>query len=239
MCNNPLNSRALNWRSPANIAGIITLDGQFRPVSNFLLSNPGTANLAFSNLLPGAIYRFVVNATNTTAVLTLPANTYFNGGSTINLTFTGNQWHVFHFSTDGSTVLVVAVGAQSQAGNFAQLDQDNTFNQVKLTGFKADIKSVGDPTYTFLDIDTAKIIRFNNAAGCTATLRNNHPVGWMVTCEQSGASKISFVLEGGATLNNRSGHAKTAGQYAVISVYCATNVAGNNAVFVLSGDTGT
>ena len=237
MCSNPLNAAALNWRSPDKIAGTITIDGQLRSVGNFLLTNPGTANLIFANLLPGGLYRFAVNANGTSAQLNLPLNAYFSGGAAINLTFTGNQWYLYDFVFYNGTIIITPAGS-TIAGSFASLVADNIFSQVKLTGFIADIKAVPAATYDFLITDTAKILRFTNGPGCTASLKNNVPAGWMVTAEQSGASQVAFVLEAGATLQNRSGHSKTAGQYAVVSIYCNSNVAGNNAVFTLSGDTG-
>jgi hypothetical protein len=237
MCNNPLNSRALNWRSPANIAGTITLDGQFRPVSNFFLDNPGTVALVFSNLLPGALYRFGVNATATTAQLNLPVNAYFAGGAAINLTFTGNQWYLFDFVLHNGTVIVTPAGGGTISGSFAQLNADNQFLEVALYGFKSRVRDEGGANYNFVNADTGQVIRFTNAGGCAALLHKAAPVGWMITGYQGGSNQVVFTVESGATIQNRQSHTKTAGQFAMVSIVCVQNTGGSAAVFALSGDT--
>lgn len=236
MCNNPLNAAALNWRSPANVAGTITLDGQFRPVGNFFLDNPGAVNLAFSNLVPGALYRFAVNASATTATLTLPGSAYFAGGASINLTFTGNQWYLFDVVLHNNTVIITAAGS-GVSGSFAQLNADNQFLEVELYGFKSRVRDESGANYNFANADTGQVIRFTNNGGCAALLHKAAPKGWMTSVVQGGTSQVVFTVESGATLTNRQSHTKTAGQYAMISIVCVQNTGGSSANFVLSGDT--
>jgi hypothetical protein len=238
MCGNPLNAAAVNWRSLQPNAGVIVIDGQFRPVGNFVMVDPGTVDLEMNNLLPGGMYRFAVNGDSTTAALTLPLNAYYEGGGTINLTFTGEQWYWFDFTFDGAVILISQKGGTGTPGGpFAQLNAPNVFNQVPISGFTGLVQTGNGPSFAFANSDTGKIYRLVHGSPMNAQFPKTAPVGWMVTCIQSGAGQVTFVPESGATLQNRSGHSKTAGLYAVVSMVCQANGDGNSAEVVLSGDT--
>jgi hypothetical protein len=91
--------------------------------------------------------------------------------------------------------------------------------------------------YEFTGPDNGKTVIFSNAAAIIASLRNDSGLGWNALVHQSGAGQVSLVAEAGATLRNRQNQFKTAGQYAMVSILCISNTAGNNAVYVIGGDT--
>jgi len=92
--------------------------------------------------------------------------------------------------------------------------------------------------YTFVQADMNDVVTLTNTAAIGATLPNNLPKGWNCLVYQGGTGQITFTAQTGATLRNRLGQLKTAGQYSVVSLLCVSNPAGNNATFVLGGDTG-
>ncbi len=237
MCGNPLNQQALKWRTPAAVSGTITLDCENRSVANFYLDNPGAITLAFENMLPGGRYRFAVGATSTTAALTLPGSAFYSGGSPIALTFTGAQSYVFEFVYYNGTIIITQEGGGS-SGSFARLDANNVFQQVSISGFLGLITETAATSFVCADTDTGSTLVFTAAAAVIALLPADAPVGWNIGVVQKGTGQISFNPDTGATLSNRSGHGKSAGQYAVCTVLCVANTGGNNAEFILAGDTG-
>jgi hypothetical protein len=92
-------------------------------------------------------------------------------------------------------------------------------------------------TYTFASTDSGRIVTLSNVNPITATLPNNLPKGWNCLVYQGNLSQVTFVAASGATMRNRLGNMKTAGQYAVVSLLCVSNVDGGSAVYVLGGDT--
>lgn len=79
-------------------------------------------------------------------------------------------------------------------------------------------------------------IRTTAASAVTVTLPASLPAGFNATLIQAGTGQVQFVAGAGATLVNRSGHSRTAGQHATVSVIVGANP-GGAAVWTLSGDT--
>jgi hypothetical protein len=92
-------------------------------------------------------------------------------------------------------------------------------------------------SYIFVSADYGRTLTMTNAAAITATLPNNLPKGWNALICQGGAGVITFAAGAGVTLVNRQSQYKSAGQYAMLSLMCLSNPAGNNPVIVLGGDT--
>lgn len=86
-------------------------------------------------------------------------------------------------------------------------------------------------TYTIDPSDNGKVITFSNGSGITVTVPDGLGSGFSVVCIQLGAGQVAFA-EDSTTINNRQGHTKLAGQYAVGSL-----MAYASDVFALGGDT--
>ena len=99
-----------------------------------------------------------------------------------------------------------------------------------LSGFNASMINETGTTYTLSVADNGKIITVDNAADITITVPTGLPDGFNCMIVQKGAGKAIFTA-GGTTINNRSGHTKTAGTYAI-----ATIVHLGSNVFITSGD---
>jgi hypothetical protein len=85
--------------------------------------------------------------------------------------------------------------------------------------------------------DWGRVLTFNAGSAVAVSLAANITKGWNVLVCQAGAGQIVFSAAAGVTLVNRQSQYKSAGQYAVVSLLCLSNVAGNNPVIVLGGDT--
>ena len=90
-------------------------------------------------------------------------------------------------------------------------------------------------TYTVVTSDLGKIIECNNTAGVTVTLPNSLPSGFNFTITQTGTGLATLSPASGATLQNKDGFYRTAGQYAMLSLYITTNSSGTNAVYIMQG----
>jgi hypothetical protein len=82
------------------------------------------------------------------------------------------------------------------------------------------------------------LLQCTDGSGVTVTLPRDLPVGFFAYLEQGGAGQVTFAAGTGATLVNRQSHTKTAGQYALVSVFVRANDGGQSAVWALNGDTG-
>ena len=91
--------------------------------------------------------------------------------------------------------------------------------------------------YTLVSGDLGKRKRTTSASSVTVTLPKSLEQGFGLLFCQAGAGRITFAAESGATINNRLGYTKTAGQWAEVSVIVDTNVGGSAASWVISGDT--
>lgn len=96
-------------------------------------------------------------------------------------------------------------------------------------------EDISGTAYTIVAADLGKLKRTTSASGVTVTLPNDQPIGFGILVRQAGAGQVTFAAAAGATLNNRNGFTKTAGQWSEVSLTVDSN-AGNAAVWVLSGD---
>jgi hypothetical protein len=128
----------------------------------------------------------------------------------------------------GNPPLISAGGGGGFTGNFAGSAAVNYLTSVTETAATAITASAGQ---------TGGFFRCTASTGVTVTLPSNLPVGTTLTFGQAGTGQITFVAGAGATLVNRSGHTRTAGQHALVSVLVTANAGGDAATWTLSGDT--
>lgn len=128
---------------------------------------------------------------------------------------------------DGASTLT---GAQTLTGA-------TTFGST-VAGFSTLFNNQVGTSYTFVSSDTGKTVTFNNGSTVSAMLPNNMGLGF--TCEviQLGAGQVSFFVNSGATLQNRSSQTKLAGLYAAGRLSVLSVGAGASATYNLAGDTG-
>jgi hypothetical protein len=134
-----------------------------------------------------------------------------------------------------STVADVVAGKANLSGGNSFTGTQN-FGQGVVDEFEGSVKTVTSFPYTLLNTDTGKIMRFNSGTDVTVNLPDSLDAGWNIAWSQSGVGVITFTTTGSATRNNRQGHTKTAGQYAMGSLVVMTNT-GSAAMYNLSGDT--
>lgn len=128
-------------------------------------------------------------------------------------------------------------GATVQSSGITVSDAD------EISGYLANRRLETGTSYTIdvagTDTDSGKIIDHANAAAIAVTLPNSAPAGFACTYVQAGAGQITFSVQGGGTavLRNRQSHTKTAGQWAMVTLYVRGNSGGTAAEWVLGGDT--
>ena len=132
-------------------------------------------------------------------------------------------------ATSDSLLTGNGTGALQVTG--VQIDSNNA-----LFGFKAKLNVQTGTTYSLVAADAGKVVECNNASAITLTLPDSLPVGFSCTVTQKGAGDVTFSAGGGATLHHRQSHTKTAGQYALVTLYVSENGDGSSAVYVLGGD---
>lgn len=103
-------------------------------------------------------------------------------------------------------------------------------------GFRSAIVPVAGTSYTLAAADTGKIVETVNSGEVTLIIPDSLPQGFTVTVAQMGAGQVVFSATGGATLLNRHGHDRTAGQYALCTLYISSNSDGSSAISVMAGD---
>ena len=117
-------------------------------------------------------------------------------------------------------------GAQGPQGIAGPLAADVTTEDVAAT------------TYTIAAGDLGKRKRTTAASAVIVTLPNDREQGFSILLCQAGAGQVTFSPAAGATLRNRAGYTKTAGQWSEVSLTVDANSGGSAAVWVLSGDVG-
>ena len=90
---------------------------------------------------------------------------------------------------------------------------------------------------TVSESDHDRIVQQANSAAIAVSLSATARAGTKVKVIQRDQGQVTFTPATGATLRNRLGHTKTAGQYAVVTLEVAANGSGTAAVWYLSGDT--
>lgn len=91
-------------------------------------------------------------------------------------------------------------------------------------------------TYTLLVSDDGVPVDLANAAAITLTLPAAAAIGFSCLVTQAGAGQVTLALAAGATLRQRQSFTKTAGQWAVVTLYVRTNPGGSAAEWVAAGD---
>jgi hypothetical protein len=135
-------------------------------------------------------------------------------------------------STDNTLPRFDGTGGKTiQTSNVVVSDSD------EISGYRALVEEVNTTTYTLQASDRGKVKVFNNASAITVTLPNSLSQGFAITWVQKGAGAVTFTPASGATRNNRSTHTKSAGQWAMGSLYVDSNSGGAAAAYVLGGDT--
>lgn len=99
-------------------------------------------------------------------------------------------------------------------------------------------EDISGTAYTVVAADLGKRKRTTNASAVTIALPNDREQGFSFLLCQAGAGQVTFSPASGATLRNRIGYSKTAGQWSEVSLTVDSNAGGTAAVWVLSGDVG-
>lgn len=100
----------------------------------------------------------------------------------------------------------------------------------------AGINNQSGTSYTLLPSDNGMIVRFSNAGAVTCSLPASVPIGFSALIEQSGAGQVTINVVTNATRLSFNSKFKTAGQYAVASVFCEANSDGAHSVWNVSGN---
>lgn len=90
-----------------------------------------------------------------------------------------------------------------------------------------------DTTYSLDSTDMGDVVTLDNASAVTLTIPSGLPDGFSVVVIQKGAGQVTFATSG-TTLLNFSGHTKTAGQHAVVTLIQSDTAANT---YYLAGDT--
>lgn len=109
----------------------------------------------------------------------------------------------------------------------------------ELSEFKSGVTSSAATTYTLgaQPAESGDVILFTSGTAVTITLSAAAPIGTTVTVIQMGAGQLTFVAGSGALMRQRLTQYKTAGQYAMVSLFVVANTGGTAAEWVISGDT--
>ena len=82
-----------------------------------------------------------------------------------------------------------------------------------------------------------KVVRLTAATAVNVTLAADLPKGWWCRVRRAGAGQPTVAPDAGATLFNSSGHTKIAAKGCTVVIETDDNPAGNNAAFIMSGET--
>lgn len=131
-----------------------------------------------------------------------------------------------------SNVVPLIPVAGGSAGVSAALARDDHQHPPQ----SATLNSQVGTTYTVLSSDNGKVVELANASAITVTVPNSLPVGFNCLFTQAGTAQVTFAAASGATQRQRQSYTKTAGQWAVVSLYVRANSGGSAAEYVLAGD---
>lgn len=116
----------------------------------------------------------------------------------------------------------IRTGFDKSNQNFTELYNGDADPDVMKAGqFRMRAAGINDQTgttYTLVSGDNGKVVTFNNASAVTVTVPSGLPVGFSCAIIQKGAGQVTLATSG-TTLRNRQSHTKTAGQYAVCSLF--------------------
>lgn len=149
--------------------------------------------------------------------------------------WSGAALSVAHGGTGRSSVTTNAVlrgnGAGALAETGVRIDAADC-----IYGYRSKVRVETGGAYTLQADDSGCIIETADAGGVILTLQEDMPQGLTAPVMQGGAGAVTFSPAGGASLLNRNSHNRTAGQYAVCTVYVRSNADGESAVYVMTGD---
>lgn len=91
-------------------------------------------------------------------------------------------------------------------------------------------------SFTLGEANNEQVVQSDAGADITITLPNNLPVGFSCLVEQGGAGAVVLSPATRATLVNRQDFDRTAGQYALCTLYVRSNTDGSNAEYLFAGD---
>lgn len=91
-------------------------------------------------------------------------------------------------------------------------------------------------TYTLAATDDGGVVDIANSGAITLTLPNNAAIGFSCVVVQGAAGQITFSVTGGGSYRQRQTFTKTAGQWAVVTLFVRTNAGGTSAEWVAAGD---
>jgi hypothetical protein len=97
---------------------------------------------------------------------------------------------------------------------------------------------IAGAAYTVVAADLGRLKRCTGAGAVTVTLPNDLQPGFSLLFRQAGTGQVGFAAAAGATLSNRNGLFKCAGQWSEVSLTVDANAGGSAAAWVLSGDVG-
>ena len=100
----------------------------------------------------------------------------------------------------------------------------------------AGINTQTGTSYTLLDADNGRIVRFTSATAVSCLLPASAAVGFNVLIEQFGAGQVTINVVTNATRRAFGARYKLAGQYATCSVFCEVNSDGGHAEWNVSGN---
>jgi hypothetical protein len=103
-------------------------------------------------------------------------------------------------------------------------------------GFQTKINDQSS-SYTLVSADSGQTIKINSATSASLNLPKEMPKGFTVEVIAYSSGAVVFVPASGATLENRQGHTKIAGQFGAVRLVVVSNSAGTNAFYNLAGDT--
>jgi hypothetical protein len=136
-----------------------------------------------------------------------------------------------------AVLTISALKAGMQVGVPGDISASDIHNIVDTFEFRTNqVVSSKSGNYAAVLADDWSVILFTAAA--TLTIPNSLPQGWQCSIIQMGTGQVTVSAYGSPPLS-RSSHTKTAGQYAMASIFVATNTSGTNAAVLLAGDTAT
>lgn len=220
----------LRYKSISISAGVLSFNANRRETANRIVSAGAGFTLAISNVKNGSYHRLIVVKTiaGDVTITTNAADMVFGVGlgSPIVLSGATSTKFELEITNDGSVNCIKQIIATST-------DTSGFLNKT-LEIVNVVTVALG---YTLQAADNGKLLRFTDITPVLVVLPNSLPSGYNVGVLQDAAGQLTFSSEGGATLQNRLGNTKTAGLRATVALMVVSNLASNNAVWNLSGDT--
>lgn len=122
-------------------------------------------------------------------------------------------------STDNALLRANGTGGATAQASAVIVGDDG-----QISGYKGNAVTFNGTTATLdaTSVPSGSYVRFTNSSAVAATIASSVPANWCCSCVQIGAGQVTFSVSGG-TLNNYSTHTKTAGQKAIVTLYCDSN----------------